>query len=71
MRNNLELSANALEEYTALCASLGRTVCFSRGGSTVTGKATGISKGGELLVTLENGEVLAVNSGEVTAQGIY
>ena len=71
LRNNLELSANALEEYTALCASLGRTVCFSRGGSTVTGKATGISKGGELLVTLENGEVLAVNSGEVTAQGIY
>ncbi len=37
----------------------------------MTGKATGISKGGELLVTLENGEVLAVNSGEVTAQGIY
>ena len=71
LRNNLELSANALEEYTALCASLGRTVCFSRGGSTVTGKATGISKGGELLVTLENGEVLTVNSGEVTAQGIY
>ena len=71
LRNNLELSANALEEYTALCASLGRTVCFSRGGSTVTGKATGISKGGELLVTLEYGEVLAVNSGEVTAQGIY
>ncbi len=71
LRSNLELKRQALAEYTALCATLGRNVSFTRGGEPVSGAATGITESGELEVTLADGSVCRVNSGEVTAQGIY
>lgn len=69
--NNLELSPAALDEYKALCATLGKNVTFIQGGKPVEGTATDISENGELIVSLPGGRICRVNSGEVTAQGIY
>ena len=71
LKNDLSLSGEALEEYTALCATVGKNVSFTRGGATVGGLAVGIAQSGELKVKLADGAVCLVNSGEVTAQGIY
>ena len=71
LSNNLELSPTALEEYAKLCATLGKNVGFSRGGSPVHGVAVGVDENGELEVMLPDGSICMVNSGEVTAQGIY
>lgn len=71
LKNDLSLSGEALEEYTALCATVGKNVSFTRGGVTVGGLAVGIAQSGELKVKLADGAVCLVNSGEVTAQGIY
>lgn len=71
MRYDLELTSKALEEYTALCATVGRTVSFSCGGSLLSGIAAGVAENGGLEVKLADGSVCLVNSGEVTAQGIY
>ena len=71
LKNDLSLSGEALDEYTALCATVGKNVSFTRGGVTVGGLAVGIAQSGELKVKLADGAVCLVNSGEVTAQGIY
>ena len=71
LASNLELSPTALEEYAKLCATLGKNVGFSRGGSPVHGVAVGVDENGELEVMLPDGSICMVNSGEVTAQGIY
>ncbi len=71
MHNNLELTPNALKEYSDLCVSLGKSVSFVRGDSRLCGTAVEISSKGELAVMLEDGTVYTVNSGEVTVQGIY
>lgn len=71
LRNNLELTGDAIQEYAALCATLGKAVGFTRGGQPCRGLATGVTAGGELEVRLDNGAVIRLNSGEVTAQGIY
>ena len=71
LRYDLELTSNALEEYSALCATVGKNVSFSHNGSPVSGTAAGVAENGELIVKLADGSVCCVNSGEVTAQGIY
>ena len=69
--NELSLTPAAREEYAALCATLGRTVGFTRGGVPLSGLAAGIAENGALEVMLPDGSICEVNSGEVTAQGIY
>lgn len=59
------------EEYTALCATLGREVTVSRGNTTFSGKAVTVEATGDLIVELSDGTVEKVSSGEVTVQGIY
>ena len=71
INEDLELSESALAEYTSLCATVGREVSFTRGGKQISGKAEGVNSLGELVVTLPDGATCTVNSGEVTAQGIY
>ncbi|MCD8026113.1 MAG: biotin--[acetyl-CoA-carboxylase] ligase, partial [Clostridiales bacterium] len=71
VRNDLELTSNAVDEYTQLCATVGRNVTFRRGTRTVNGIAVGIAADGELKVMLSDGSIVTVNSGEVTVQGIY
>ena len=67
----MALSPQALEEYSSLCATLGRNVGFTRGGRALEGRAEGVDPSGALIVTLPDGTSLSVGSGEVTAQGIY
>ena len=71
IRNNLEMTPSVLAEYTKLCATIGKTVTFSKGNESVCGKAVGIEQNGELIVTIDGGTSYAVGSGEVTVQGIY
>lgn len=71
LAHDLVLTRAAREDYAALCATLGRTVSFARGGEVVSGKAVGVAPNGALEVLLDSGEACAVNAGEVTAQGIY
>ena len=69
--NNFELSGKAIEEYTSMCATIGRTVYFSRGTEKLSGEAVAINDNSELLVMHLDGTIQTVNSGEVTVQGIY
>ncbi len=71
LSNNLELTSTALEEYGSLCATIGKNVTFMRGTRRVSGMAVGVAENGELKIMLSDGSVVTVNSGEVTAQGIY
>lgn len=71
MRNDLTLSAQALDEYESLCATVGKSVTFMRGTRRVNGMAVGVDRGGELKVMLSDGSLVYVNAGEVTVQGIY
>lgn len=59
------------EEYRSLCVSLGRPVSLQRGGRKLTGTAVGIAPDGALLVRTQEGEEIAVTSGEVVVQGFY
>ena len=60
-----------LEDYKKRCVTLGRTVGAIRGREQIAGTAVDITPDGELVVRLKNGELLQINSGEVTVQGIY
>lgn len=71
INNDLSLSPFAIEEYQSICATVGRSVTFTRGSRRINGMAVGIADGGELKIMLSNGSVCNVNSGEVTVQGIY
>lgn len=65
------VSQEDLKLYKSMCATIGRDVSLTRNGEKLTGKAIDITADGELVVSLENGKKIAVNSGEVTVQGIY
>lgn len=71
IKNNLELSQTALNEYGDMCATVGKNVTFQRGTRRISGMAVGVASGGELKVMLSDGSICNVNSGEVTVQGIY
>lgn len=71
IRHRLALTPEALDAYTALCATVGKQIRFTRGGAAVSGTATGVEADGGLRVTLSDGSACTVNAGEVTAQGIY
>ena len=71
IKNGLKLSDIALKEYTSLCATIGRTITFSRNGRSVKAKAVGINRNGELIAELPDKTTKLINSGEVTVQGIY
>lgn len=66
-----DLTADFITPYETLCVSLNRQVSVVRGGGQITGQSTGLTKTGELLIRLENGDTLEIGSGEVTVQGIY
>ena len=69
--NRYILSGYTVSEYQSLCATVGRSVTFTRGNRRISGMAVGINNSGELEVMLSNGTIAKVNSGEVTVQGIY
>lgn len=69
--NRYRLTGSVVGEYRKLCATIGRQVTFTRGKRNVSGMAVSVNNSGELEVMLSNGTIATVNSGEVTAQGIY
>ena len=71
VENHYNLSGTSVSDYQSLCATIGRSVTFTRGKRKISGMAVGISNSGELEVMLSNGTISTVNSGEVTVQGIY
>ena len=71
LSNNLRLSQTALEEYSDLCATIGKGITFTRGSRKINGMAVGVAENGELKVMLSDGSICSVYSGEVTVQGIY
>lgn len=71
VNNHYALSGTTVYDYQSLCATVGRSVTFTRGRRKISGMAVGVSNSGELEVMLSNGTIATVNSGEVTVQGIY
>lgn len=60
-----------LRQYAADCITVGRDICVISGDTVRHAHADGIGPNAELLVTYENGEHAAVNSGEVSVRGMY
>lgn len=60
-----------MERYEKNCITLNRKVKLLVSNEEVIAKATGISNEGELLVTLEDGTMKVVSSGEVSVRGLY
>ena len=71
LKNNLELSSTALEEYTSLCATIGKRVIFEIGHDKISGTATRILPNGELEVITDDSKAYNVNHGLTVVQGIY
>lgn len=70
-QNGMRLSQTAVDEYSAMCATVGKSVTFHRGTRRISGMAVGVESDGSLKVMLSDGSVCNVNAGEVTVQGIY
>ena len=60
-----------LTRYRRDCVTLGQEVCLVRGEEVRHGLALDIDPSGALLVRLPDGQVEAVNSGEVSVRGMY
>lgn len=69
--NDCRLTEETVNEYTHLCATIGREVKFTRDNREVCGKAISVDRIGQLEVLMSDGRTEKVNSGEVTVQGIY
>lgn len=67
----LGISQEDMKLYKSMCATIGREVSLTRGGERLSGKAVDITADGELVVMLDSGKKITVNSGEVMVQGIY
>ena len=67
----ISLSIDDIAHFKSICATMNRTVTIVRSGQEITGTACDVSPTGELIVRLDSGKEITVNSGEVTVQGIY
>lgn len=59
------------EEYEKICVNVSGELRIESNTDSYLGKGRGITKTGQLLVENKQGEVLEVNSGEVSIRGIY
>lgn len=71
IKTDFQLTKSIADEYSSMCATVGRSVTFQLGTRTINGIAASIELNGELKVMLPNGTICLVNSGEVIVQGIY
>lgn len=60
-----------LSRYRRDCITIGKDISVVRGGSVRRGKALDVDDLGALVVQFDDGEVQAVNSGEVSIRGMY
>lgn len=58
-----------VNQYTSLCANIGREIVATTPSHTVTGEATGITNAGELIVRTDEGDI-TIHSGEVSVRGL-
>ncbi|HHT9110602.1 MAG TPA: biotin--[acetyl-CoA-carboxylase] ligase [Candidatus Brocadiaceae bacterium] len=61
---------NIISEYEQLCINIGKEIQAISGNHILYGKAVGITDSGELLIQKETGEVIKLNSGEVSLRGL-
>lgn len=66
----VSVSAEYINEFKKLCATLGQSVSVERNGNLIKGVARDITPNGELIIDCGN-ETITVNSGEISVQGIY
>lgn len=67
----VSLSLDDVYNFKSLCATLGKNVSVQRNNKTIEGVAVDINLNGELIIKDNYGNNTAINSGEVTVQGIY
>ena len=60
-----------LAQYRADCITIGQEVSLVRGEEVRHGKALDIDKEGALVVLFPDGQIEAINSGEVSVRGMY
>lgn len=71
LSSGCKLNTVNLQEYTKLCATIGRKISFFRANNKVSAVAMDIDQSGELIVMMNDGTTCNINAGEVTVQGIY
>ena len=59
-----------MEGYRQACVTLGRRVSVSGGGEAAEGLASGLTAGGDLTVTMDDGSIKTCHSGEVSVRGL-
>ena len=59
------------EPYRKDCITIGKDICVVRGDSVRRGTALDVDERGALVVRYEDGQLEAVNSGEVSVRGMY
>lgn len=70
-QNLLTGKAAMLDAYRRSCITLNQDVVLVRGDERRYGHALDIDDEGALIVRYENGEIAAVNSGEISVRGMY
>lgn len=71
MAENLFSKDAIMEQYKKDCVTLGKEISVIGSQDTRYGTALDIDPEGALIVKLQNGETVAVNSGEVSVRGLW
>lgn len=71
MSENLHDPAATLLRYRADCITLGKEISLVRGDEIRHGKALDVDEEGALVVEFPDGQIQAVQSGEVSVRGMY
>ena len=71
MNENLLDSTAPLTRYRADCITIGKEISLVRGDEVRHGKALDVDNDGALVVEFSDGQIQAVQSGEVSVRGMY
>lgn len=71
MSENLSDATATLARYRADCITIGKEISLVRGDETRHGKALDVDNDGALVVEFSDGQIQAVQSGEVSVRGMY
>ncbi len=71
MSEDLQKPASTLARYRADCITIGKEISLVRGDEIRHGKALDVDETGALVVQFADGQIQAVNSGEVSVRGMY
>lgn len=71
MSEDLQNPAATLSRYRADCITIGKEISLVRGDEIRHGKALDVDETGALVVQFTDGQIQAVQSGEVSVRGMY